>query len=106
MSNVVLVQTENFDLDKEYDRLITKNSTCGAVVLFCGLVRDFIPPQQLVSLELEHYPLMTESMLGQLVMQASARWAYPARIVLMPLKLLNSSWINSKPVPLFGKKKP
>lgn len=74
MSNVVRVQTENFDLNKEYDRLITKNSTCGAVVLFSGLVRDFIPPQQLVSLELEHYPLMTETMLENLSMQASARW--------------------------------
>lgn len=74
MNNLVRVQTENFDLNKEYNRLITKNSTCGAVVLFSGLVRDFIPPLQLVSLELEHYPLMTESMLEQLSMHASARW--------------------------------
>ncbi len=74
MRNLVRVQTDDFDLNKEYNRLITTNSTCGAVVLFSGLVRDFIPPQQLVSLELEHYPLMTESMLGQLGVQASARW--------------------------------
>ncbi|HSC68951.1 MAG TPA: molybdenum cofactor biosynthesis protein MoaE [Cellvibrio sp.] len=75
MRNLVRVQTDDFDLNKEYNRLITTNSTCGAVVLFSGLVRDFIPPQQLVSLELEHYPLMTETMLGKLSMQANARWA-------------------------------
>lgn len=74
MSNVVRVQKEDFDLNKEYNQLIAVNPSCGAVVLFCGLVRDFLSPQQLVSLELEHYPLMSETMLGQLCEYASSRW--------------------------------
>lgn len=74
MSNSVRVQTEDFDLNKEYSRLRATNSPCGAVVLFSGLVRDFLPPQQLISLELEHYPGMTEALLHQLGAAANTRW--------------------------------
>ncbi|WP_062065101.1 molybdenum cofactor biosynthesis protein MoaE [Cellvibrio sp. OA-2007] len=74
MSNSVRVQTEDFDLNKEYNHLRAAHYPCGAVVLFSGLVRDFLPPQQLISLELEHYPGMTEAMLQQLSTAATARW--------------------------------
>lgn len=36
MSNVVRIQTENFDLNKEYNRLITKNSTAVQSYYFAG----------------------------------------------------------------------
>lgn len=74
MSSRVLVQQDDFDLQREYELLRGISSPCGAVVLFTGLVRDFVAPQQLVALELEHYPLMTNSMLNKLAEEARARW--------------------------------
>lgn len=70
----IRVQTEDFDLKTEYDSLREISAPCGAVVLFTGLVRDFLPPQQLVDLTLEHYPVMTEHALHKLVEQARSRW--------------------------------
>lgn len=70
----IRVQTEDFDLKTEYDSLRAISAPCGAVVLFTGLVRDFLPPQQLVDLTLEHYPVMTEHALHKLVEQARRRW--------------------------------
>ena len=44
----------------------------GAVVLFSGLVRD--EGDQVRTLTLEHYPGMSERMLGELCEQVAARW--------------------------------
>lgn len=74
MISRVYIQENDFDLAKEYELLKTINAPCGAIVLFTGIVRDFLPPQQLISLELEHYPVMTETMLSKLCESASARW--------------------------------
>lgn len=74
MISVVRVQHEDFDLNKEYELLRAPDAPCGAVVLFSGLVRDFLPPQQLLDLTLEYYPGMTESALMKLAEHAGARW--------------------------------
>ncbi|WP_331346636.1 molybdenum cofactor biosynthesis protein MoaE [Cellvibrio sp. UBA7661] len=74
MLSRILVQEDDFDLSGEYELLKTVTSPCGAVVLFTGLVRDFVAPQQLLNLELEHYPAMTAAMLEKLSELASARW--------------------------------
>ena len=70
---MIRVQTEDFNQQREYDRL-REQSSIGAVVTFTGLVRDINQGEKVVSLTLEHYPLMTEKSLAQIVKQAKQRW--------------------------------
>lgn len=89
------VQPEDFALDHEYQAL--QRQDCGAVVLFCGLVREQFQPQDgaaltdtLQALELEHYPGMTEQSIRVIAGQAAARFDLRAitvvhRIGLLPL---------------------
>ncbi len=89
------VQPEDFALDHEYQAL--QRQDCGAVVLFCGLVREQFQPQDgaaltdtLQALELEHYPGMTEQSIRAIAGQAAERFDLRAitvihRIGLLPL---------------------
>ncbi|WP_354625717.1 molybdopterin synthase catalytic subunit MoaE [Psychromonas sp. MME2] len=70
---MVIVQNEDFNLQVEYDRLRAKSSV-GAVVTFCGLVRDLNQGEKVSALTLEHYPGMTEKMLLDITEQANKRW--------------------------------
>ncbi|MDN7125795.1 molybdopterin synthase catalytic subunit MoaE [Pseudidiomarina sp. 1APR75-33.1] len=72
MSQRIRVQTADFDVAAEYQRL-AQTSSCGAVVTFSGLVRELVDGE-LEGLTLEHYPGMTERVLEQLVEQACKRW--------------------------------
>lgn len=72
MTDRIAVQTADFDLAEEYDRL-RQGAAHGAVVTFTGLVRD-LPGGGLQALELEHYPAMTERALTQIVTRARKRW--------------------------------
>jgi molybdopterin synthase catalytic subunit len=74
MNASVRVQHQDFDLNHEHQLLKAGDGQCGAVVMFCGLVRDYLPPQQLLDLTLEYYPSMTEKALHELVTQAHERW--------------------------------
>jgi molybdopterin synthase catalytic subunit len=54
----------------------------GAVVAFIGMVRDLNLAEDVVALELEHYPGMTEKSLLRIAEQAAQRWSLQAaRIV-------------------------
>jgi len=68
------VQTEDFDIAQEYQYLRENNSESGAFVSFLGQVRDFNEGDNVSSLELEHYPGMTEAVLNKLLQEASNRW--------------------------------
>ena len=72
---MIRVQSEDFNLQVEYDHLRAKSSV-GAVVTFCGLVRDVNQGQDISTLTLEHYPGMTEKMLTDIVLRAKERWAF------------------------------
>jgi molybdopterin synthase catalytic subunit len=50
------------------------NVSAGAVVCFTGLVRDDDPLDRLISLELQHYPGMTERRLASIAANACKRW--------------------------------
>lgn len=76
----VLVQEADFNVAKEYQRLIG-DSSCGAVVIFTGLVRD-LPDAQLHGMHLEHYPAMTQRALESIVGQARERWELGAVTVI------------------------
>lgn len=81
MTDLVCVQTDDFDLAGEYRRLRDISSRVGAVVTFCGLVRDFEssasdidPDASINNLTLQHYPGMTEALLADIIAQAKTRW--------------------------------
>ena len=69
----VRIQTEDFDCGVEYKRLRDQCFQTGAIVTFCGLVRDF-DNHQGKYLELEYYPGMTENSLSNIIEEAKKRW--------------------------------
>ena len=78
----VTVQHADFDLQSEYTKLVASDHGIGAVVSFTGMVRDLNLADDVVALELEHYPGMTEKILMELILQARQRWSLQAaRIV-------------------------
>lgn len=70
---MIKVQTEDFDINHEYQILASKPEA-GAIVTFVGLVRDLNLEQKVTALHLEHYPEMTEKSLRRIVQQAKQRW--------------------------------
>ncbi|MCP5075284.1 MAG: molybdenum cofactor biosynthesis protein MoaE [Rhodobacteraceae bacterium] len=70
---VVRVQSEDFDLGTELAALGAGRQDIGALVSFSGLVRDKIG--DLLALELEHYPAMTQSALEEIDAEAQKRWS-------------------------------
>lgn len=57
---------------------IMRNPNVGAVVDFVGIVRNSGDGDDIVALELEHYPGMTEHSLWSIVEEAAARWSLDA----------------------------
>jgi molybdopterin synthase catalytic subunit len=74
----VAVQNEDFDLRHEHQQLVQNDHGIGAVVSFIGMVRDLNLADDVVALELEHYPGMTEKSLMNIVQQAESRWSLQA----------------------------
>jgi molybdopterin synthase catalytic subunit len=78
----VSVQEADFDFKHEHAQLVSGDKGVGAVVAFIGLVRDLNLADDVVALELEHYPGMTEKSLLRIAEQAAQRWSLQAaRIV-------------------------
>ena len=70
----VRVQTEDFDLSTEVAALRAQNPKVGAVACFIGTVRDLNEGSTVETMELEHYPGMTEKSLETIVVAARERW--------------------------------
>jgi molybdopterin synthase catalytic subunit len=70
----VRVQTEDFDLTTEVAALRAQNPRVGAVACFVGTVRDLNDGRAVETMELEHYPGMTEKALEDIVETARGRW--------------------------------
>lgn len=66
----VVVQAEDFDTAAESAALLAGDTANGALVSFTGLVRG----GAVKAMELEHYPLMTEKSLAEIVADARRRW--------------------------------
>lgn len=70
----VRVQSADFDVGRELDRLTAGRTDVGAVASFVGLVRDANDGHAIRGMTLEHYPGMTEKSLEDICAQAHSRW--------------------------------
>jgi molybdopterin synthase catalytic subunit len=70
----VSIQTEDFDLNAEVALLRSGQPGVGAVCAFVGTVRDRNDGLPVQSMELEHYPGMTEKAIEGMVAQSFERF--------------------------------
>ena len=83
----VVIQTADFDLGVEAAKLRAQDGRIGAVCSFVGTVRDrnwpdAQAPGSVVSLELEHYPGMTEKSIEAMIDAAHTRFdIFGARVI-------------------------
>jgi molybdopterin synthase catalytic subunit len=88
-SHRVLIQTEDFDLSEEARLIRSALAGVGAVCAFVGTVRDHNLGDAVTSLELEHYPGMTEASIEAMIDQAIERFhILAARVIHRVGKLL------------------
>ena len=83
MSNArVCVQTADFDLTREVATLRAGDARVGAVCAFVGTVRDRSEGASVRTMELEHYPGMTEKAIEAMIDAAHQRFEiHGARVV-------------------------
>ena len=84
----IRIQTEDFDMSAELNRLRSGHRDIGAVVSFVGTVRDVNDDDGILSMELEHYPGMTESVLEEIENRARQRWDIIDSLVIHRVGLL------------------
>ena len=70
----IRVQEDDFDIGAEVAALRADNPKVGAVACFVGTVRDLNEGSSVQTMELEHYPGMTEKSLEAIAVQARERW--------------------------------
>ena len=79
---MIRVQKEDFDPAVEMERLTVGKSGIGGLVTFTGLVRDLADGAAIRAMTLEHYPGMTEKMLGSIEAEALTRWPLEASLII------------------------
>ncbi len=80
----VSIQTQDFDLSTEISTLRESDPRVGAVCSFVGTVRDRTAgtPGSISSMELEHYPGMTEKAIEAMIDEAHQRFDFfGARVI-------------------------
>ncbi|SFC34361.1 molybdopterin synthase catalytic subunit [Polaromonas sp. OV174] len=70
----VSIQTSDFDLSAELAALRAQDKRVGAVCSFVGTVRDRNDGLSVSSMELEHYPGMTEKAIEAMIDEACVRF--------------------------------
>ncbi len=73
-SDRVSIQAEDFDLSREIDALRGADKRVGAVCSFIGTVRDRNDGNTISTMELEHYPGMTEKAIEAMIDEAHRRF--------------------------------
>ncbi|MDR7148632.1 molybdopterin synthase catalytic subunit [Hydrogenophaga palleronii] len=74
MTERVSIQVDDFDLSAEVAQLRERNPGVGAVCSLVGTVRDRNDGQGVHSMELEHYPGMTEKAIEAMIDEAHRRF--------------------------------
>ena len=89
----VQVQQEAFDIGTETANFsqIAAAHHAGAIASFIGLVRDYREETSLQAMRLQHYPGMTERILGELVTTAKERFDLSAVRLIHRYGLLQST---------------
>ena len=83
----VSIQTQDFDLSAEIAALRAGDARVGAVCSFVGTVRDRNEGDAVSSMELEHYPGMTEKSIEAIIDKAVERFGiFGARVKAAPAK--------------------
>ena len=70
---MIKVQKSDFDINLEIKKITANNKNIGGVGSFIGIVRGN-DDENLKSMTLEHYPIMTEKMLEKINSKAKNRW--------------------------------
>ncbi len=82
MTFTVTIQTEDFDVQHEVAQLRRGDARVGAVCMFLGTVRERNDGSAVASMELEHYPGMTEKSIQAMMQEAQQRFdIYAARVI-------------------------
>ena len=82
MTRRVCIQAEDFNLSVEVDALRKNDKRIGAICTFTGTVRDRNDGADVSSMELEHYPGMTEKAIEAMIDEAMKRFdIFGARVV-------------------------
>lgn len=89
MTFSVHIQTEDFDLSQEIKTLRAGKADIGAVCVFIGTVRDRNDGDDVSTLELEHYPGMTEKSIEQMLKEAQQRFDIISAKVIHRVGILN-----------------
>ncbi len=78
----VRIQTQDFNLAEEIAGLRAQDKRIGAVCSFIGTVRDRNDGSSVASMELEHYPGMTEKSIEAMIDEAFKRFdIFGARVI-------------------------
>ncbi|MCB2036777.1 MAG: molybdopterin synthase catalytic subunit MoaE [Burkholderiaceae bacterium] len=78
----VSIQTADFSVSDEIAALRAGDARVGAVCAFVGTVRDHSAGQSVSTMELEHYPGMTEKSIEVMIDEALRRFdVYGARVI-------------------------
>lgn len=82
MSFTVSIQTQDFDVSQELSALRAGDARVGAVCSFLGTVRERNDGSSVASMELEHYPGMTEKSISAMMEEAKKRFdIFAARVI-------------------------
>ena len=82
MTTRVTIQTGDFNLADEVDALRRDDKRVGAICTFTGTVRDRNDGLSVSSMELEHYPGMTEKAIEAMIDEAFVRFdIFAARVI-------------------------
>ena len=84
----VCIQPQDFDVATELARLHASNAQVGAACFFVGLVRDRNEGAAVASMELEHYPGMTEKSIAAIIERARQRFGIAVARVIHRVGLL------------------
>ncbi len=79
---VVRIQKKDFNVTNELKRLETNKNKSGGCVSFIGKVRNKNNNLIVKSLEIEHYPIMTEMQLKSIELKALKKWPINSSLII------------------------
>ncbi len=74
MTAHVRICEDDFSIDLENSLLLERSDGIGAIANFIGIVRNHPGDRTLQSMQLEHYPGMTERSIHEVIERACQRW--------------------------------